>query len=982
MKRHFTCLIFSCLVIVLFPGSKLFAQSPFSCQDGVAYQIIGNPSVLYTVDFRTGVKTELFNAAALGSRNLTGLGYNSVNNYLYAAVSGTNDIVKIESNGTTTLIDIPGLPTSAYTAGAVSPTGIMYLYVASTTSIQRIDLNSMTLLTSITLTTGANLQDISISPDGNYIYGISAGNGQLVRYPIGGGAISATEVGFGGAGVAASVFMDNTGDLFLITNASSSVYEISGPAYSISTSTTLVSPALNTAITNTDGASCITSVLTSSTPIGCKQGVAHLVSQNTPYDLDGCDANNGTSTITEYNLLTGAFTTSGQLVNSFGGNTAINAVGYNPTDGYIWGYRLGTNQLVRIGANNTVDFFAIQSLPNTCPTVSSIDNTAFTSADVSANGVSYLLNGIEGTHLYLVDINPSSPNYLQLLGAIPLSHSPGVGNISAITDIAFNPIDGLLYAVTVNNNLIRINPTTGSVNTLGVVSGVPAGVGYVTQYFDVNGNFYIQAGNGSNDMYRITNVAGGGLSATLFNGNGFTIAIGGDGANCATSLSFVTLSGSVLDDGNGATDGTVNTSGLSPLNPIDGTNLDGVQLYVSLVNSSGAVIQTVAVSSSGTYTFNNVEPGTYSTVLSTISTGTSAADSPLPTGWDNTGEQIGTALGGEQLTANGVVTNIVVGSVNVDNLNFGINKKPVVASGTNAPQSNPGGSGAGATVPVTSGLFAGSDLEDGSYPANLAGETVTLTPGANGDLYYDGIMVPVGGIAIPNFDPSKVSVDPSGTSNQEVKTVEFTYTITDNAGVVSDPKAIHVPVIANPLPVTLVRFTAKKGERNAVMLDWATTAEINSEQFEVQHSTNGKNWDMIKTIAASGESKTVKNYMYTHDTPVNGLNYYRLKMIDQDATYAFSRIVSISFEGEHNLNVYPNPVSDLLQIINVNKQLIKSVEIIDIAGKIVYLSSSERGLSDIVSKGVDISKLPSGAYVVRVSGINGILSTSKIIVVH
>ncbi|MDQ6480545.1 T9SS type A sorting domain-containing protein [Dyadobacter sp. LHD-138] len=604
------------------------------------------------------------------------------------------------------------------------------------------------------------------------------------------------------------------------------------------------------------------------------------------------------------------------------------------------------------------------------------------------------------------------------------------GTSDAEGNIYFNSNEG--------HTFVKVNPATcvqeilwHNVSSIPTV-GAPAGVNFIPPpgdgldvTIDANGDYYFiadinhylwQVKKGTTTaIYRgqlTGSVAASTISDIVFNGLNVYVTTGTNGsagvfqlnpttyvttpvpgtssyvyydaasAPCVALPLELRISGNVYDDGNGNTDNTVSRNGVGSLNPINGTNLEGVALYVTLVNASNVAVATVPVSASGTYEFQNVAPGTYSVVLSINPAGTISADSPLPTGWDNAGEQFGTAVNGADGTPNGILSGIVVTSNNVTDTNFGINKKPVVASGTNAPQSNPGGSGAGATVPVTSGLFAGSDLEDGSYPANLTGRTVTLTPGANGDLYYDGIMVPAGGISIPNFDPSKVSVDPSGTSNQEVKTVEFTYTITDNAGVVSDAKAIHVPVIANPLPVTLVRFTAKKGERNAVMLDWATTAEINSEQFEVQHSTNGKNWDMIKTIAASGESKTVKNYMYTHDTPVNGLNYYRLKMIDQDATYAFSRIVSITFEGEHNLNVYPNPVSDLLQIINVNKQLIKSVEIIDIAGKIVYLSSSERGLSDIVSKGVDISKLPSGAYVVRVSGVNGILSTNKIIIAH
>lgn len=144
-------------------------STPFNCNAELAYQIIGNPSELYSVNITTGVKTLLLNATTLGNRNLTGLGYNPLDNYLYASVTGTGDIVKIGQEGISTVLKA-GLPTiSTYIAGAISPSGIMYLYTSNTGTIQRFDLSTGTLLSPI-LISGASVQDIVISNDVKHSY--------------------------------------------------------------------------------------------------------------------------------------------------------------------------------------------------------------------------------------------------------------------------------------------------------------------------------------------------------------------------------------------------------------------------------------------------------------------------------------------------------------------------------------------------------------------------------------------------------------------------------------------------------------------------------------------------------------------------------------------------------------------------------------------------------------------------------------------
>jgi len=783
--------------------------------------------------------------------------------------------------------------------------------------------------------------------------------------------------------------MDATGDLFTISDGSSTVYEVSGPSFPNTNSLSRVTSNLGIAITNTDGARCVTSLATTQPAFTCAPNQSFVSTTTKGLTPNDCAISAGQSTLLEYNLSAGTITsTSPQLIQNYGEErTAINNLGYNVTDNHLWAYRLGTNQLVRIGQDKSVDFFAISGLSNNCLyPESGIDNTIFFSGDINSSGVMYLLNGIRGDRFIRVDLNPSSPTYLTKLPDVVLTpFSPGAGTLSSVQDLAFNPIDGFLYTISANGNLIRINSVTGNVTNVGVVTGIPSSEnGYVVSYFDNAGTLYVQKAN-STVIVRVPNVATGNLAGSTY-GTGASFS-GGDGARCPFSPVapvVYSLSGNVFNDGNGLNDiggSLVNTSGVGALNPVNGTTSLGTQLYVTLVNGDGNDIATVAVSETGTYTFPNVAPGAYTTVLSTNPDGTTAANSPLATDWASTGEQLGLTPGNTDGTPNGIVTGITITNTNVINANFGINKKPVVVPGIDVSRVNPGGT---TVSPVTSTLFQGSDLEDGSYttpanPANnnLKGRIVNLEPSTGGDVYYNGVLVVANDPPITNFDPTLVTVDPIGTNNQDIVTVTFTYTVTDNAGVVSDPKIIQVPFTANPLPVKLISFNAIRGEGSTALLEWATTEEINSAQFDVEHSLNGKTWNVISTIAAKGESKDLAKYSYTHSKVSNGENLYRLKMIDLDGTFAYSRIQSLEFSVAPQLSVYPNPAANVIKVQMpgvTNWDEIKDVNIYDLNGKAVYKASK------LVGGEINVSKMNAGAYVVTIANKNGQVFSSKIII--
>ncbi len=219
----------------------------------------------------------------------------------------------------------------------------------------------------------------------------------------------------------------------------------------------------------------------------------------------------------------------------------INAAGYNPADGFIWGSLTSPSKsIVRIGANFETTTFYIDELP--------LSNRYI--GDVSMDGMYYLKGG--GSTYYMIDLNPESANY---------GGYTATGNLSqglSIHDWAFNAVDGYLYAVEKNTNqLYRINPENGNVTSLGevpILSGLNYTYGAV--YFDVTGRFYVSS-NQTGTIYAIQNVQD--LDGTnSIDSNLFAFgpsSASNDGARCPTApVPQEICDNGIDDDGDGLID--------------------------------------------------------------------------------------------------------------------------------------------------------------------------------------------------------------------------------------------------------------------------------------------------------------------------------------------------------------------------------------------------------------------------------------------
>ena len=109
-----------------------------------------------------------------------------------------------------------------------------------------------------------------------------------------------------------------------------------------------------------------------------------------------------------------------------------------------------------------------------------------------------------------------------------------------------------------------------------------------------------------------------------------------------------------------------------------------------------------------------------------------------------------------------------------------------------------------------------------------------------------------------------------------------------------------------PLPVTLIDFTAEKKEPARVaVLRWEVANEFNLHQYNVQRSIDGNSFHIIGSVKATGN----KTYTINDQHPEDGINYYRLEMIDNDGTSNYSAVRQLLFgTSVTTVSVYPNPV--------------------------------------------------------------------------
>jgi hypothetical protein len=112
------------------------------------------------------------------------------------------------------------------------------------------------------------------------------------------------------------------------------------------------------------------------------------------------------------------------------------------------------------------------------------------------------------------------------------------------------------------------------------------------------------------------------------------------------------------------------------------------------------------------------------------------------------------------------------------------------------------------------------------------------------------------------------------------------------------------------LPMELLSFTGTK-EGGAVHLRWTTATERNTLGFDVERADASLEWMVIGQVPAAGNSQQEIHYDLVDPFPPEGVDHYRLGMIDIDGSREFSDVIAVWMEGPQSL-IHPNPSDGLV----------------------------------------------------------------------
>ena len=176
--------------------------------------------------------------------------------------------------------------------------------------------------------------------------------------------------------------------------------------------------------------------------------------------------------------------------------------------------------------------------------------------------------------------------------------------------------------------------------------------------------------------------------------------------------------------------------------------------------------------------------------------------------------------------------------------------------------------------------------------------------------------------------------------------------------------------ITDATPVELA-FFAGTLNGNKVQLRWRTETEINNYGFSVERITDNLLWSSIGFVVGHGNSNSPKHYKFSDtDIAQSGEYYYRLKQIDNDGTFEYSNVVTVTvglpvlFALSQN---YPNPFNPQTRIdYTLPEQQNVSLRVYNMLGELVHELVNEVKPVGTYTVTFDGSDLPSGIYIYRI----------------
>ncbi|NEU07538.1 T9SS type A sorting domain-containing protein [Flavihumibacter sp. R14] len=169
--------------------------------------------------------------------------------------------------------------------------------------------------------------------------------------------------------------------------------------------------------------------------------------------------------------------------------------------------------------------------------------------------------------------------------------------------------------------------------------------------------------------------------------------------------------------------------------------------------------------------------------------------------------------------------------------------------------------------------------------------------------------------------------------------------------------------------VKYLSFTGVVVEKGS-QLKWSTGGEVDNDYFEIERSQDGVSFAKIGTTDGGGTSSKKLDYLFSDETPKTGINYYRLKQVNDQCEFTYSEVISLNYVKitSRGIFLYPNPASNdfSLKVDFADNQPLQ-INIYDVKSQKIK-SQTFTNYSAVITQ--DISELLSGVYIVEVVGVS------------
>ena len=280
-----------------------------------------------------------------------------------------------------------------------------------------------------------------------------------------------------------------------------------------------------------------------------------------------------------------------------------------------------------------------------------------------------------------------------------------------------------------------------------------------------------------------------------------------------------------------------------------------------------------------------------------------------------------------------------------------------------------------------------------NLPANIIVATppnATITGGATGTItaVAGSSSVSLSGLSLTAGQTATMTVNVTnkpGKLNSDCSTnpLAFTNGFTNVIGTtsnLSNSVTNQCLKVVLTLSVDMTKFTVHK-DKNTAVLDWSTASEKNNASYNIERSGDGINFSSVGSIKGNGNSVVFRNYTFTDVNPISGMNYYRLKLIDNNGGIEYSKILSMDItKFLTHITVSPQPVKNIATItLNVNADCNVNSAVYDVIGRKVVQLEDTHLIEGENTMSIDSSILGDGVYYLIITNGDGISEKIKLI---